>query len=132
MPRRKKSIIDKIENMLDIEAIQALIKEMKPLLIRAGVKEGTIKNVFNIEPERQRELKNYLTELYIREYTLYKRAYAALPEHAWENYKLMDITHQPEQIHLTEQARALTKAWKDRPKKKKAKPLAKEIAKSND
>jgi hypothetical protein len=125
MPRRKKSIIEKIEKMQDIEAIQSLLKEMKPLLIKAGIKDNIIKKVFNIEPQRHKELRHYLTELYIREYTLYKRSYNELPEHAWNHYELTGVSNQPEQIDLAEKAKALARAWRDRPKKKKA--IKKEI-----
>ena len=125
------------------ENVQALIDDMRPLLLQAGIPERQTNmpeaDPEDIKSERYVEIFDWLHALRMSpEWEKTTKARALVPEYVWENYRLHEIRGLQEQIILENANIALRKAWKrSRPfffgrKFKKDKPDDEKSDKSSD
>jgi hypothetical protein len=118
---KKKTLLEKIEPLQDIEAIQKLHKEMKELCLKAGITEKSYKSILRVNKESSeedlKERREWLTDFYKGPYKGYKTAYEYVAPYVWENYKLTGTRDLPEQIILSRRIQVLRSAWKLRPKR---------------
>ncbi len=104
--------------MTAVESINALLNEVKPALLIAGVLEGCIK----IKEGKHRidaynRAFDWLHNLKMSaEYTNLLKVRGLLPEATWRRYEAFEITDLREQILLSEAKRKLLSCWcKKRP-----------------
>lgn len=98
--------------------VEALLWQMRPLLVEAGVPERQVQMPTGRDPS---EIKipqyvkafDWLHELRIsREWQTLVAAKALLPQSAWDNYKAMGMHGLREQLILESAQLAIRKAWK--------------------
>lgn len=98
-----------------IDLIHDIHKKMKKNIIDSGVQEPKynfmLKNLEKQSEEYQLILLTYLERLLNNEYKYLMQLLVQMPEHAWENYKILKIGDLPELKWLKDRQRTLRTAF---------------------
>jgi hypothetical protein len=119
--KHKKYTLADIDDLLqkgELSIIVAWLEiEMKPLMVKSGAREKAYDLYFKkLNKNLSKETVEWLCEFYKTAFVQTRRAYNNLPEHAWENYKILFAEFSaPEQILLFGRQKQLRQQWRRRP-----------------